>query len=107
MKKMVGIVPFLLLIWLHLAYGTFGKMSVFHQSFMALSNFLDSVVQNNLASTLILFLGIPLLSIIGCYYSLFNEKDSSQKIFFGGMALGSIISFGIFLFITLMGLTNQ
>ena len=52
---MVGIVPFLLLIWLHLGYGTFGKMSVFHQSFMTLTNFMDRVVQNNLASTLILF----------------------------------------------------
>lgn len=107
MKKMVGIVPFLLLIWLHLAYGTFGKMSVFHQSFMTLTNFVDRVVQNNLASTLILFLGIPVLSIVGCYYSLYNVKSNYQKIIFGVMVLVSIISFGFFLLITLMGLANQ
>lgn len=107
MKKMVGIVPFLLLIWLHLGYGTFGKMSVFHQSFMTLTNFMDRVVQNNLASTLILFLGIPVLSIVGCYYSLYNVKSNYQKIIFGVMVLVSIISFGFFLLVTLMGVANQ
>ncbi|MFC0233115.1 hypothetical protein ACFFIF_03840 [Vagococcus entomophilus] len=96
MRRILGFLSFVLLIWLHISYGSFGIHDFWHNMWVKI----DVWIKN---ANIALMLLIPVFSFTICSINAIYEKNKFLKSIFFIMLILSVSSLGFFIFVFLVG----